>query len=45
MLEYENPKTGNVVRREAPKSETSTYSGKTMIIETDTEGFTYKYSI
>lgn len=39
MLEYENPKTGTIVKREAPNDETTTYAGKSMIIETDNEGF------
>jgi len=39
MLEYVNTKTGNVVKREAPKNESISYSGKMMILETDIEGY------
>jgi len=39
MLEYTNTKTGNLVKREAPKNESISYSGKTMILETDTDGY------
>lgn len=39
MLEYTNIKTGNVVKREAPKNNTVSYSGKTLIIEIDNEGY------
>jgi len=39
MLEYTNTKTGNVVKREAPKNESIPYIGKTMILETDIDGY------
>ncbi len=39
MLEYTNTKTGNIVTREAPKDEVVPYIGKTMILETDADGY------
>ena len=39
MLEYTNSKTGNIVKREAPQNSTVYYSGKTLIIETDSDGY------
>jgi aerotaxis receptor len=39
MLEYTNIKTGNIVKREAPKDVSIPYFGKTMILETDTDGY------
>ena len=38
MVEYTNTKTGNVIKREAPKEHTISYVGKTLILETDLEG-------
>jgi len=39
MLEYTNSKTGHVIKREAPQNTTVCYSGKTLIIETDNDGY------
>jgi aerotaxis receptor len=39
MLEYINRKTGNIVKHGVPKEGFVPYSGKTMILETDTEGY------
>lgn len=39
MREYTNSKTGNVVKREAPQDTAVYYSGKTLILETDKDGY------
>ncbi len=39
MLEYTNIKTGNIVKREAPKNTSVSYRGKTLIIEIDNDGY------
>jgi len=39
MLKYTNSKTGNVVKREAPQDSAVCYSGKTLILETDKDGY------